>query len=461
MRHIAALADDSMEGRRPGTPGGERAAHYIAAQMQAAELRPGAAGGLWYQPVDLIERRPIDARTRWRVRGSRVRVAADDLVLLGAVPAQRLASAPLIFAGYGLEANLKDVNVAGAIVLLFPGKPPSASDAPSFEARRVALAKAGAAAVLTLITTDASWKGVRSQYAAGRTLLAADEGAPISGAMAYAAWAPLLTAAGRDPKRFQAGAGESDFRALPLKGEADLRVRTGVRRYRSVNVVGRLDGAGKPDEAVLFTAHWDHLGICRGLTVKDRICNGAVDNASGVAVMIEAARGLAHGPKPGRSILFVATTAEELGLLGARAFIRNPPLPLKAIVAALNLDTVAIAPKGAPIAIIGRGMTRLDPLIDATARALGRKVEPGTEANAYVARQDGWELLGAGIPAVMVGGAFSDKEPINRYFASRYHGPTDDLSHGLELGGAAEDTRLHIALGRVLADPARFPASAR
>lgn len=461
MRHIAVLADDAMEGRKPGTPGGVKAANYIAAEMQAAGLRPGAADGGWFQPVGLVERRPGHARTRWRVKRRAIAVTPDEILLLGREPGQRLAAAPLVFGGYGLKENLAGVDLSGAVVLLFAGKPAGAPDAPSFDVRRDAIAEAGAAAVVTLMPASTSWKTVREQYAAGRNWLVSDGGAAIWGAMAYPAWTRLLAAAGSDPAKVHVDAGERGFHAFPLQGKADLSVSTAVRRYQSVNVVGRIEGAGKRDEALLYTSHWDHLGICRPPSSPDRICNGAIDNASGVAVMIEAARGLANGPKPERSILFVATTAEEMGLLGARAFVRDPPVPLKSIVAALNLDTIAIAPRGMAVGIIGRGMTRLDALIDDTARAMGRKVDPGSEANSYVMRQDGWALMSAGIPAVMVGGGFSDRAALARYFARRYHGPSDDLSQGIELGGAAEDADLHVALGRVLADPSRFPSSAR
>ena len=461
MRHIAVLADDALQGRRPGRAGGRKAVRYIAAQMRAAGLSPGAMDGGWYQPVDLVERRPLGATMQWRAGGAAVPLANDELVLLGRDPGMKLASAPIIFGGYGLKSDLEDADVAGAIVLLLSGNPGHVSNPPPIEARRSALAKAGAAAVVMLMPSDARWENIRGQYRNGRTTLARDDAPTLSGAMAYPAWTRLLAAAGRDPRQLERAAGERGFRAIRLPAEAELRVRTAVRRYRSVNVIGRIDGTGKSGEAVLFTAHWDHLGICRPRGVKDRICNGAVDNASGIAVMLEAARGIAAGPRPVRGILFVATTAEELGLLGARAFVRDPPMPLGAIVANLNLDTMAVAPRGAPVGIVGRGMTPLDPLIEATARALGRKVDTDSEANAYVTRQDGWVLLSAGVPAVMVGGAFSEPGPMGRYFATRYHGPGDDVSSGLELGGAAEDAELHIGLGRALADPTRFPRPAR
>jgi Zn-dependent M28 family amino/carboxypeptidase len=225
------------------------------------------------------------------------------------------------------------------------------------------------------------------------------------------------------------------------------------------NVIGRIAGSDGTGEAVLFLAHADHVGLCRPLGAADRICNGAVDNASGVASLIEIARALAAGPQPRRDILFVATAAEELGLVGARAFAADPPLPLDRIVAALNLDTVAVAPRGAPVTIVGRGRTGLDALVDATARRLGRRVDPGREGDRLAQRQDGWAFAQKGVPAIMVGGAYGPA--LERFFASRYHQPSDQADRDLELGGAAEDVALHVALGRALADPVQYPTANR
>ena len=230
-----------------------------------------------------------------------------------------------------------------------------------------------------------------------------------------------------------------------------------VRGIAANNVVGRIAGRDPARGAALLTAHWDHLGRCRELAM-DRICNGAIDNASGVAALIEIARALAAGPQPVRDVIVVATTGEEKGELGAKQIVARPPVPLAGVVAAFNLDTIAIAPRGAPVAMIGRGRTALDPLIFAVAKAEGRRVDSDDEGNQLLARQDGWPLLQAGVPAVMVGGAFSDMRLLGAFLAGRYHTPQDDLRHPIELGGAAEDADLHVALIRAFADPSRYPA---
>ena len=230
-----------------------------------------------------------------------------------------------------------------------------------------------------------------------------------------------------------------------------------VEGKQSANLIGRLAGTGSADEAVVITAHWDHLGICGKAGSADRICNGAVDNASGVALMIEAARLLVAGPKPSRSILFVATTGEEEGLVGARAFVAAPPVPLDHIAAVINLDTVATAPADAPVGIVGRGLTGLDAIVDVEALRLGRRIDRSRWANRFVKRQDGWAFLQAGVPAIMVGGSFGDPAALQAFLNGRYHRPDDDLAHLPSLAGAAEDSILLAAVARALAEPARLP----
>lgn len=249
------------------------------------------------------------------------------------------------------------------------------------------------------------------------------------------------------------------FRARRLGIVGSFDVGTAVRTYESANIIGKIEGGMRPSEAVVLMAHWDHLGLCKPEGAPDRICNGAVDNASGTAILIETARALAAEPRPARSLYFVATTLEERGLLGAEAFVASPPPAIDRIVAALNIDTTAIAPAGLPVAIIGRGKhPGLERVVDATARSLGRKVDTDSEANVMIERQDGWALARRNIPAVLATGSVSDMSRLRAYLGGPYHQPNDDLAQRIELGGAVEDTVLHIALARALADPARYPA---
>lgn len=255
-------------------------------------------------------------------------------------------------------------------------------------------------------------------------------------------------------------AAQEDFQPIPLDLRMNMEVATDIDRFDAINVVALLPGTGDSNDTVLFTAHHDHFGICRPEADEDQICNGAVDNASGTAALLETARGLASiGPNI-RDILFVTTTAEEEGLLGAQAFLRDAPMSRANMLAVFNLDMSAIGAPDSPVGIIGRGMTDLDPLIDRVAREQGRAVYLGTEVNEYVERNDAWAFLRFDVPAVMAGGSFTDPERLTNFLRGRYHRPEDE-SDGLDLRGALSDTLLHIALGRAFADPSRYPRPGR
>jgi hypothetical protein len=266
-----------------------------------------------------------------------------------------------------------------------------------------------------------------------------------------------MRSAGLDLAALQSAASKPGHRARPLGVRASGEVRSDIRFFDTANIVGKIPGTTRPDEAIVILAHWDHIGICRPEGAPDRICNGAVDNGSGTAILLEVARHLVAGPKPDRTIYILATTSEETGFFGANAFADAPPVPKSSLLAALNLDTTAMGPAGLPVAIIGRGnYPKIEKVVDSTARALGRKVDTDTEANVMITRQDGWAFAGRGIPAIMVTGSVSDMGILRAYLGGVYHGPEDDLAHLKELGGAAEDATLHIALARALADPRRY-----
>lgn len=465
-RHIEVLASDEFQGRQPGTIGEALAAQYIAARLVEAGLSPAYEDG-FYRPVALVERTAHEASAAWRAGDDEGAWASAELVAFGRTARESFEDLPVIFAGYGADLAEPDggalaaADLAGAAVLLIADTPPDSPDAPPFRERSRLLAERGAAAVIGLVDTDEDWQAAAATYREGRSTLADAGHAPVEAIVAPAAAAAMFAAAGVDPVALAARAAQPDFAPVALDATLDLAAVTAIRPFDGVNVAARLPGSGATGETVLFLAHYDHFGLCRPEGAEDRICNGAVDNASGTAALIEIARALAEGERPVRDILFVATTAEELGLLGARALAAAPPVPLTSIVAALNLDTIAIAPAGEPVAIIGRGMTPLDPVVDEIAAELGREVDAGTGMNVFLQRQDGWALMAAGVPAIMAGGSFADRELLFRFLEGAYHQPEDELVETLELGGAAEDARLHVALGRAFADPRRYPSPAR
>ncbi len=229
--------------------------------------------------------------------------------------------------------------------------------------------------------------------------------------------------------------------------------------FTSHNVIGVAPGRHPDGKAVLVMAHWDHIGICAPKAV-DKICNGAADNASGVAAIIAVAEQVT---KLGldRDVWFVATSAEEWGLLGARAFADRPPLPLATIVAGFNLDMIAVASAGAPVAMLAPPNSRLEPLVRKTAAALGRTWDGDREADNFLRRQDGWALAERGVPMVMAGGSFSDMGQLRRFLGDRYHAAEDDLRPDTDLGGAVDDANLHLELVRRAASRRSAPPHQR
>ena len=441
LRHIAILAGDSFQGRAPGSEGERLTTDYIIRQFEARGLEPAGENGGWRQPMPIVETVPGTSAARWTARGAPVEIAAGDMALTGNEAVKTLTDAPVIFAGDG--ARLAGLDVRGAVALILAQAP---AGAPPLRQRMRALSDAGAAAVIAVAGADVPWDLVSAGFRRGSTRLDSEPLPNIVGLMPASAVQRLLAAAGSDLAASPA--------ALPIR--VSMEIHTDIHRFTTSNVVGRLRGSGATGQNLMFLAHWDHFGFCRPEGAPDRICNGAVDNASGVAMMIEVAGGLAAGPRPPRDILFLATTSEEEGLIGAGWFAAHPTVPLGSIVAAINMDTVAIQPAGSPVAVMGRGVPPLDAAIDATVAAMGRRLDNDDEAAELVRRQDGWALARAGVPAIMVGGSFSDMARLNAFLAGRYHNPDDQADGQLVLDGAAEDANLTVALGRRLADPALY-----
>ncbi len=447
--HIEILASDAYEGRAPGTPGETKAITYIAQQWASSGLKGGLSDGSWYQPVGLGEHRVTQSHMTLSGKGAKMDFGGDEVMLWTDLPSAGFKRLPMIFTGTGVDAQGRVIgDVRGKAVLVLLSDPVTRKRIDT-AAVSSALATAGAKAMLQLAPEVFPWDGFKRAYAARVRLNPDQPGLPVEGVMRASAAAALFSANGLDLAKLSADAGKSGFRPVALRSRANLAAASEGRRFNSYNIVAKLPGKqGAAHGALLFLGHWDHFGICRDESEEDRICNGAVDNASGMAVLIEAARRLGRGPQLDRDIYFLGTTAEEKGLLGAKAFVENPPIPLERIVAAFNIDTIAVAPKGEKVAIIGRGTTGLDSDIDRVTVRMGRKVEMGTDSNVMIQRQDGWALKARGVPAVMVSGSFADMKKLEAYLGADYHGPKDEANDKLELGGAAEDADLHVALAR-------------
>jgi hypothetical protein len=457
--HIATLASDDFQGREPGTEGEAKTIKYIADSWQKAGLKPAAADGTWFEPVKLVRRGRGAAKYSFAAKDRKLRIGSDEILLFGKETAYSKTGLPLLFGGYGVKADGSVVDgVAGKAVLMLFDRPDYGPDAmKSPRARREALIAAGAEAVIFVGDSQGNWPTVRRVLLSRQiTFESREKRAPLEGAMSSEFVVGLVTAAGRDWDKLRQNAKGENYAGESLGIEADFDVATEVQRFDSHNVIGKISGRKKGSGAVLYMGHWDHLGLCGPEDATDRICNGAVDNASGIAVLIEVADALAK-KRYDRDVYFMATTAEESGLIGAYAFVDKPVLPLDQIVVALNVDTIAVAPKGAKVGIIGRGTTpQIDNAVDAVAKKIGRKIEPSTDANSFIQRQDGWALTQKGVPAIMVGGSFADLDLLQKFLGSDYHGPDDELTDKTELGGAAEDADLHIALGEYFANARKY-----
>lgn len=462
--HIGILASDAFEGRAPGTEGEDRTIAYIVGQWAKAGLEP-VVGSVtpWLQPVPLIETQALSGAAKFKVSGRDFVLEDDGIILTGRDPSMSLADVPAVFVGYGVNgAGKVNADVRGKLAIMLFDNVPFGDKLPRYRERRQMLADAGASAVLVIATDAVPWAQLR-ESAGGKAvrLASAKPGVAVSGFLSLEAADALLKKAGETGDAMREAAKSPNYKGAALPVTVDIATQSAIRPFASNNVIAKLPGAKPDGKAVLFLGHWDHLGICGAEGDADRICNGAVDNASGIAVLIEVAKRLGSGVRPDRDIYFMATTAEEKGLLGAHYFADNPVVPLSDLTVALNVDTIAISPRGTPVATIGRGKPAYDAVVREAATKLGRKIDEDGEADAFIQRQDGWALGAKGVTSLMVGGSFSDMALLEAFLGSDYHGAADGLSDRTPLGGAAEDADLHVALGRAFADTKRWPGTAK
>ncbi|MEY4672206.1 MAG: hypothetical protein RLZZ415_2085 [Pseudomonadota bacterium] len=452
LAHVTQLASDDFDGREPGTEGEAKTLRYIGQQWFEIGLESGTNDprNAWFAPVKLVAREAAASRAVFNRRGRPQFVPPGSTIVFTSGKRTLLNSSPLLFVGKG-EIEVGRAELAGRVALLLDGGKDGAE-------RQNALLKAGAAAVMTVLDGDRSLDQVRARRGRSGYALASEElGGDLEAYITAEGLERALAGGPLDLAALKALAATPDFAAKLLDLSVTLEATTRETRINTHNIIGRLPGRRPESGAVLLLAHWDHFGECAAPPAEDLICNGAIDNASGVAALTEIAKRLAKGPAMDRDVYFLATTAEEIGLLGVEAFAEDPPLPLSQIVAAFNLDSIALAPRGTPIGIVGRGLTPLDAGILAVAKAQKRKVIDGDAINAYVRRQDGWALLAHDVPTVMVSSSWSDVARVERFFDGDYHRPGDQVKPSLDLSGTAEDVAFHVALVRHFADAKKVP----
>jgi len=480
-RHIETLASDDYGGREPGTDGETKTLRYLAREWFDIGLVSGTndPGNAWFAPVELVERIPQDSRATFQHGHRRVTIDPKGVFVVTSGLRSLIENAPLLYVGKDTNPDTARTELAGRVALILdsqalaisaPDKTTAEIIGPDDRAGR--LLDAGAAAVITVLDgtrkfDDVAARRRRPGYALAGQKLGGDLQAYITPEVAEA----LLDAAGtvKDAaSTVKDAAGQSKLDALRVAGaihgspprliglSGTLEATGRETRIHTHNLIGKLEGRRHDLGAVVILAHWDHFGRCADPPAEHLICNGAVDNASGLAVITEAARILSSGRPLDRDIYFLATTGEELGLLGAHAFTENPPLPLDAIMAVLNVDSTGLVGTGIPVSVIGAGMTDLDDSIAIVLKGMRRKTVSGNAANAFVRRQDGWAFIQHDVPAVMVSSAYSDTARLEKFMDERYHRPTDIVAR-VEYGGMGEDVALQVELARYFADVHHFP----
>ena len=451
LTDIETLSSNAYGGRRPGTDGERLTVDYITGHMQAAGLVSGTndPGSAWRAPVQLVSTTPRESTISFTVGRRKIAVEEGEGAAFASGSRELVEGADLVFVGKeGDSIAPEDIAGKVAVMLGEPGVSPR---------RRATLFEAGPAAIITVVEDEDGVANVNRAYGRERILLASEEQSRLT---AFTTDKVMREVLGEDRWNLMLDAAEDEnFVPIPLTAKASIDAASTRREFTSSNVLGMIPGEVRGAGAVLLLAHWDHLGECAPET-PDPICNGAIDNASGIAVMLELARRLKAGGPYDRDIYFLATSAEESGLLGAKAFVEEPPMPLDSIVAAFNFDTVAVAPAGSAVGFVGEGRTQLDPVIlDVMAQA-GRQLGNREFAESFVRRQDGWALLEEGVPAVFLSTAFGSEIVLGPFLSEDYHRPTDDVGR-IELGGAIDDLLLHEELIRRFASISAYPPPTR
>ncbi len=493
--HVQALSDDSFEGRGIATPAEDKVIAYLSEAFADAGFEPGGENGDWTQAVTLRRFAVSNVSASFSDDGeSRALTQGDQIVISTRRPADqvRLDDLPLVFVGYGTTApernwdDFKDVDVRGkVIVVLVNDADYEQPELNTFNGRAMTYygrwtykyeeaARRGAAGVLVVHETAPAsygWTTVKNSWTGPQFDIvrenAAAERVPLEGWIQRDVAVDLFTRAGLDFEALKVAARSRDFRPVVLEGQTlDASYSVATSQIETHNVVARLPGTTHPDETILYTGHWDHIGMGDPDANGDRIFNGAVDNASGIAGLIELARVFGSGPRPERSIVIIAFTAEESGLLGSEFYAANPLYPLETTVAGFNLDAMNVYGRLSGLGVTGYGQSMLDERLEAAAQTQGRVIVPDTNnaAGTYF-RSDHFPLAKRGVPMAYPKGSgdFRD-EPVaerqalrDEYGARRYHQAADEWLPGMDFRGAAEDLEVVYAVGMALANSRDWP----
>jgi Zn-dependent M28 family amino/carboxypeptidase len=499
LRHIQVLSSDEFEGRAPGTRGETLSVDYLIRQFRQIGLRPGNPDGTYVQQVPLMGFR-AEPNVTFSSTETRMNLTFPTETVVWSrrfVPEVTVRDSDVVFVGYGIVApeyhwdDYKDVDVRGKTILMLINDPPipdpkdpSKLDETMFKGRamtyygrwtykyEIATQKGAAAAIIVHETIPAAYPWAVVQGSNSREnfdLQAADKNmgrVAIEGWITHEKAQQLCAAGGGDYEALKKLASRSDFRPKPLALKASISVKNTLRQISSTNVVAKIEGRDPKlkDEYVIYTAHWDHLGRDPQLT-GDHIYNGAVDNATGCAALLEIARAFTDA-KPHRSVLFLSVTAEEKGLLGAKYYATHPLYPLQQTLANLNMDALNVWGRTRDVEVVGFGQSTLEDVLARAAKVQGRVLAPEAqpEKGSYF-RSDHFEFAKQGVPAL---NARSGVEIIGQpegfglkkrdeYVTQDYHKVTDEIKRGWDLSGMAEDAELLFAVGLDVANGTERP----
>jgi hypothetical protein len=492
-RNVIELADDKFEGRGPGSRGDEAARDYLIAEMQKIGLQPGAADGGWQQRFDLVGITAEQPEVWTFTKGveSLTFKQWDQFIAGSGVQEERVAfeDAEVVFVGYGITAPEYDwddyagQDLSGKLVLIVNNDPAWDADLFGGESRLwygrwdykyLNAARHGAVGAIIIHTTPSagypfqvvqtSWTGEQFELPAG------DEArSQVEAWLTEESSRALVKMAGHDLDELRTAADNRDFEPVPLGITTSLAMDVSLNRVSTANVLGLIPGSdpGLKDEAVIYTAHHDHLGIGTPDATGDKIYNGAMDNASGVAQVLAIVRAITALPEPPRrSILVAMVGAEEQGLLGSKYYAENPTFEPGKIAANLNYDGGNIWGHTHDVTFIGLGKSTIDSLVQAVATEQGRVVKPDQFPDrGYFYRSDQFSFARIGVPAMYLdsGTEFVDrpagwgKEQINHYTDVNYHQPSDEYQDDWNFDGMIEDARLGYWVGLAIANADEVP----
>ena len=490
------LSSDEFEGRMPGSAGEEKTVAYLIEKFKAAGLAPGNNGS-WTQKVPLVEITGKDYAplTIAGKDGAPIELAfgSDWVGVTYREDAKTsLKDSELVFVGYGIDAPEKgwndyagvDMKGKTAVILVndpdfgtpglkgdFGGKAMTYYGRWTYKYEEAA--RKGATGAIIIHDTEPAaygWNVVESSWTGPQAYAQRGENAPpltqMNGWVQNEVGKRIFDAAGQDFAALSVAAKKKGFKAVPLGLTASTSFSNDIRKFDSQNVIGMLKGSERPDEYVMHTAHWDHLGRCTPAPDGDDICNGAVDNATGTAALVALAEAHAKAGPAKRSLVFLAVTAEESGLLGADYYAANPVFPLSQTVGGINMDAFLIAGPSKNVTVVGPGKSQLDAFLDAALKVDGRvsSSDPNPEAGYYY-RSDHFAFAKRGVPMLYVdggedlveGGVEAGAAIAKDYRENRYHGPADEYDPNWDWSGVMADLQLFYRIGRMLADSTSWP----